>query len=135
MSIFTAARQLADEETNLPLIAQGEQSEHITQTAQGMSMLLNSANIVLRRAVKNFDDDVTRPHVQAYYNWNMQFNDKREIKGDFSVDARGSGALIARETQQQRLLQFAQVSAQNPEFSSRTNWDGLYKADCKTHAD
>lgn len=127
MSIFTAARQLADEETNLPLIAQGEQSEHITQTAQGMSMLLNSANIVLRRAVKNFDDDVTRPHVQAYYNWNMQFNDKREIKGDFSVDARGSGALIARETQQQRLLQFAQVSAQNPEFSSRTNWDGLYK--------
>lgn len=127
MNIFTTARQLADEETNLPLIAQGEQSSHITKTAHGMDMLMNSANIVLRRAVKNWDDDVTRPHITAYYNWNMQFNTKREIKGDFTIDARGSGALLAREMQQQRLLQFASVAGSNEEFAIRTDWEGLYQ--------
>ena len=25
----------------------------------------------------------------AAYDWNMQFNDKQEIKGDYEVDARG----------------------------------------------
>lgn len=127
MNIFTSARQLADEETNLPLIAQGEQAGHVTKTAHGMDMLMNSANIVLRRAVKNFDDDVTSPHIDSYYNWNMQFNQKPEIKGDFSIDARGSGALLAREMQQERLLQFSQVAGGNPEFAIRTDWEGLYK--------
>lgn len=127
MNIFTVARQLADEETNLPLIAQGEQASHVTKTAQGMEMLMNSANIVLRRAVKNWDDDVTRPHIEAYYNWNMQFNPKREIKGDFKIDARGTGALLAREMQQQRLLQFAQVASSNQEFQIRTDWNGLFR--------
>lgn len=127
LNIFNMARQLADEETNLPLIAQGEQASHVTKTAHGMEMLMNSANIVLRRAVKNFDDDVTRPHITAYYNWNMQFNDKPEIKGDFSIDARGSGALLAREMQSERLMMFLNVAGANAEFNKRTDWDGLYK--------
>ena len=127
MNIFSTARQLADEETNLPLIAQGEQSSAITKTAHGMEMLMNSANIVLRRAVKNWDDDVTTPHITAYYNWNMQFNPKPEIKGDFTIDARGTSALLAREMQQHRLMQLAQVAASNEEFAIRTDWEGLYK--------
>ncbi len=125
MSIFQSARQLADEETNLPLIAQGEQSNNITKTAQGMNMLMNSANIVLRRAVKNFDDDVTKPHITSYYNWNMQFTNDPNIKGDFKIDARGSGALLAKELQQERLLQLSQIAASNPEFARMTNWKGL----------
>ena len=126
MGIFNAARQLADEETNLPLIAQGEQSSNVTKTVRGMDMLMNSANIVLRRAVKNWDDDVTRPHITAYYNWNMQFNENPEIKGDFTIDARGSGALLAREMQNERLLQLSGVAGSNPEFAKRTDWGGLY---------
>lgn len=126
LNIFTQARQLADEETNLPLIAQGEQAGHITDTAHGMNMLMNSANIVLRRAVKNFDDDVTRPHITSYYNWNMQFSDKPEIKGDFTIDARGSGALLAREMQKDALMQLAMVADGNEEFAMRTDWEGLY---------
>jgi hypothetical protein len=127
MNIFQMARQLADEETNLPLIAQGEQSGHITKTAHGMDMLMNSANIVLRRAVKNFDDDVTRPHITAYYNWNMQFNENPEIKGDFNIDARGSSALLAREMQAERLMTFGNLAGSNPKFDELTDWEGTYK--------
>lgn len=126
LNIFTQARQLADEETNLPLIAQGEQAGHITDTAHGMNMLMNSANIVLRRAVKNFDDDVTKPHITSYYNWNMQYSEDPSIKGDFNIDARGSGALLAREMQKDSLLNLAAVAGSNPEFAMRTDWEGLY---------
>ena len=124
-NIFTMARQLADEETNLPLIAQGEQAGHVTKTSSGMAMLMNSANIVLRRAVKNWDDDITRPTITRFYDWNMQFASKSEIKGDYTIDARGSGALLVREKQQENLLVFANVTGSNPELALRRDWEGL----------
>lgn len=124
-NIFTMARQLADEETNLPLIAQGEQSSHVTKTSSGMAMLMNSANIVLRRAVKNWDDDITRPTITRFYDWNMQFSESPEIKGDYTIDARGSGALLVREKQQENLLVFANVTGGNPELALRRDWEGL----------
>jgi hypothetical protein len=124
-NIFTMARQLADEETNLPLIAQGEQASHVTDTSSGMAMLMNSANIVLRRAVKNWDDDITRPTISRFYDWNMQYSDDEAIKGDYTVDARGSGALLVREKQQESLLAYANISAGNPEMAIRRDWKGL----------
>lgn len=124
-NIFTMARQLADEETNLPLIAQGEQADHVTKTSSGMAMLMNSANIVLRRAVKNWDDDITRPTITRFYDWNMQYSSKANIKGDYSIDARGSGALLVREKQQESLMVYANISAGNPEFAIRRDWAGM----------
>lgn len=124
-NIFMLARQLADEETNLPLIAQGEQTDGQTQTAAGMSILMNSANIVLRRAVKNWDDDITRSLIGRFYDWNMQYNPKPEIKGDLVIEARGSGALLVREKQQQNLMIYSNLSAQNPELAIRRDWAGL----------
>jgi len=126
-AIFMMARQLADEETNMPLIAQGEQGAHITKTSSGMAMLMNSANIVLRKAVKNWDDDVTRPLIRRFYDWNMQFNNNPAIKGDFMIEARGSGALLVREKQQENLMVYANISAQNPELARRRDWAGLDK--------
>lgn len=124
-NIFSMARQLADEETNLPLIAQGEMAPHVTQTSSGMAMLMNSSNIVLRKAVKNWDDDITRPLITRFYDWNMQFSENAALKGDFSVEARGSGALLVREKQQENLMIYANISAQNPEFYKRRDWAGL----------
>ncbi|RVU32712.1 hypothetical protein [Neptunomonas marina] len=131
-NIFSLGRQLADEETNLPLIAQGEQAGHITQTAQGMSMLMNSANIVLRRAVKNWDDDITRTLIGRFYDWNMQYGENDDIKGDYTIDARGSGALLVKEKQQENLMVYANIAAGNPEFSIRTDWKGLHEQIAKS---
>ncbi len=124
-NIFGMARQLADEETNLPLIAQGEMGPHTTKTSSGMAMLMNSSNIVLRKAVKNWDDDITRPLITRFYDWNMQFNEKAEIKGDFSIEARGSGALLVREKQQENLMIYSNLSMSIPEFAKRRDWGEL----------
>ena len=124
-NIFNMARQLADEETNLPLIAQGEMAPHMTKTSSGMAMLMNSSNIVLRKAVKNWDDDITRPLITRFYDWNMQFSDRPEVKGDFSIEARGSGALLVREKQQENLMIYSNISMQNPEYFKRRDWAEL----------
>ena len=87
--------ELADQETGVPTIMQGEKGA-APDTVGGMQMLMNSANVVLRRLVKQFDDMVTRPHIRRYYDYNMLYGEDEEIKGDFSVDARGSSALMVR---------------------------------------
>jgi hypothetical protein len=103
-NIITAAMQFIDEETGVPKIAQGDQGASPTETLGGMTILMNSANVVFRRWVKNFDDDLTVPCITRGYHFNMQFSEKEEIKGDFEVDARGSSVLLVREMQAQNLI-------------------------------
>jgi hypothetical protein len=102
--IIELALRFIDEVVSMPIIAQGEQGAHVTQTSTGMSMLFNSANVVFRRVVKNWDDDLTTPTIRRAYDWNMQFNDKDEIKGDMQIEARGSSVLLVREVQSQQLM-------------------------------
>ncbi len=124
-AILQMASQLADEETSVPKIAQGEGGGQ-AHTASGMSMLMNSANIVLQRSVKVWDDNVTRPLIRRFYDWNMQFNDKEEIKGDYQVDARGSSVMMVRETQIQSMAGLMQMS-QSEAFAPLTKFPALYR--------
>lgn len=110
-NIITLAKQFIDDETNISVIAQGEQGTHTTQTKGGMAMLMNAVNVVFRRMVKNFDDDMTVPNIRRLYDWNMQFSSKEHIKGDFEVDARGTSVLLVREVQSQNLMVMANMTA------------------------
>lgn len=101
--IIELGKLFIDEETSMPTIAQGEQGA-ASQTLGGMSILFNSANVVFRRVVKSWDDDLTTPTLRRAYDWNMQFNPDETIKGDMQVDARGTSVLLVREIQSQNLL-------------------------------
>lgn len=114
--IIELASKFIDEVTGMPMIAQGEQGQQTTQTMGGMSILMNSANVVFRRIVKNFDDDVTTPNIRRLYHWNMQHSKKDEIKGDMKVDARGSSVLLVREMQAQNLMAIAMNLGGHPVF-------------------
>lgn len=113
-NIIGLARQQIDEVTAIPQIATGEQGTGVTRTAQGMALLMNSANVVFRRTVKNFDDDFTVPNIRRIYDWLMQFSENDHIKGDYNVDARGSSVLLVREMQSQNLLTLALQFGQHP---------------------
>lgn len=101
--IIELAKAFIDEETGMPTIAQGEQGA-TTQTLGGMSILFNSANVIFRRIVKAWDDDLTKPTIRRAYDWNMQFNPDNTVKGDMQVDARGTSVLLVREIQSQTLM-------------------------------
>jgi hypothetical protein len=110
-NIIALAKQFIDDVTSITTIAQGEQGAHTTQTAQGMAILMNAVNVIFRRFVKHFDDDMTVPNIRRLYDWNMQFSPKEHIKGDMKIDARGTSVLLVRELQSQNLLVLANFSA------------------------
>ena len=127
IQVINLAKQFADDETNLPLVAQGESGGHQTQTSGGMSMLMNSVNVVFRRVVKNFDDDMTTKNIRRQYDFNMQFSDKEHIKGDYEVDARGSSVLLVREVQTQNLLVIAERFTNHPVLGPLTKTASVYR--------
>lgn len=112
--IIQLATQMADEETAVPMIMQGNERA-APETVGAMQMLMNASNVVLRRLVKQFDDLITKPHLSRYYDFNMLYSDKDDIKGDFDVDARGSSALLVRDIQNQAFMNLLAAAA-NPVF-------------------
>ena len=123
--IIKMATELADAETGVPTIMQGEKGA-APDTVGGMQMLMNSANVVLRRLVKQFDDMITRPHIRRYYDYNMMYNEDEEIKGDFSIDARGSSALVVRDIQNQSFLNLLAAGA-NPVYGMYLDTQKLFE--------
>ncbi|MCK4794862.1 MAG: hypothetical protein KAV87_64630 [Desulfobacteraceae bacterium] len=112
MTMINFFMQAADEITAIPRYMYGETSNigGAGKTASGLSMLMGAANVTLKDQVKNFDDGITKPFIRALYFWNMEFNSKEHIKGDFSIQSRGSTSLIAREVRQENLNQFLNIT-------------------------
>ena len=124
-AIIKMAMELADQETGVPAITQGEKGA-APDTVGGMQMLMNSANVVLRRLVKQFDDSITRPHIRRYYDFNMMYNEDEEVKGDFTIDARGSSALLVRDIQNQAFLNLLAAGA-NPVYGVYLDTQKLFE--------
>jgi hypothetical protein len=124
--ILQIADRFADEESSMPRVAEGDQGNHI-QTAQGMSMLMNSANVVFRRVVKNIDDFLTTPNIRRLYDWNMQFSKNDQIKGDYEVKARGSSVLIVRELALQNLHGMLAEFSAHPVIGPMGKWANAFR--------
>jgi hypothetical protein len=111
--IIDIAMRFIDEVTGLTLPGPEEQKP-AAQTLGGMAMAQNAKNVVFRRVVKNFDDDYTTPNIRRLYDFNMQFSDKEEIKGDMKAEARGTSALLVKEIQSQHLMVISQNWSTHP---------------------
>jgi hypothetical protein len=114
IQIIEMVRNFIDDETNLPSLISGQPSQAGTpgaETASGMSMLLGAAQVVIKTVVKNIDDYLIKPLIQSYYNFNMEWSDDEEIKGDMNIEALGSAILVAREVQTRNMTEFLGVTA------------------------
>lgn len=107
MAMAEMFARLTRETTQTPGLSQAENEIGAASTARGLSMLLASAAVTLKDQVRLFDEGVTRPFITALYHWNMRFNPKPGIKGDFEVAARGFSGLVAREVHVDQLDRFA----------------------------
>lgn len=99
----------ADTETALPPPALGDVTKggsEAMRTSGNASMFLGAAALPIRDTVRNFDR-FTTSFISSLYHWNMQFNTKESIKGDYAVIARGSTSLIAKEVRSYALDSFA----------------------------
>lgn len=105
-AIFGMSKQLIEEVGTLPAFLQGTEAPNYMQSATGASIAYNAANLWVRRAVRNWDDDIVTPLVTRFFDWNMQYSEKAEIKGDSRVRALGIAALVELEGMAMRLQAF-----------------------------
>lgn len=108
ISIIELFNGFADTETALPPPAQGDVSQggsEALRTTGGASMFLGAAALPIRDTVRNFDN-FTESVVKSLYNWNMEFGEDQDEKGDYSINARGSTSLVAKEVRAQSLDMF-----------------------------
>ncbi|MBF0256239.1 MAG: hypothetical protein HQL47_07220 [Gammaproteobacteria bacterium] len=113
LNIVQFFTKMAEDVTGLPQLMQGSQGK-APDTVGGMQMLNNNANTVLRRLARLFDDEITEPHIRRYYEWIKLYGEPEE-QGDFSIDARGSTALVERDIQTQAIIQMGKLVG-NPAF-------------------
>lgn len=134
-AIFEMALSLADQETNVPQLGNQMNAENqpaVMKTLGGTALWMSSQNIQMRRAVKNWDDDITVPFITRMYNWNMQFSGKDDIKGDYEVDARGSSVLLVREIQARNMMDFLTIANSNPETAGLVKGRAMLKIVAKS---
>lgn len=126
-AIIKMGMEFLDQETAIPSLAEGNQGQ-ATDVLGGMNLLLNASNVVQRRALKALDDQVTIPHINRYVDWNMQYNPKPEIKGDFEVQARASGALLDQEIQNRGVSQLLQMVFHPELRAGMKKWEAVRRA-------
>ena len=115
IQMYQISRQLADEETGIPSILHGQTGVTGTgRTSSGLSMLMQSGNLSIKTVIKNIDDYLLKPLGEAYFQWNMQYNDSApDIVGDLAIKPRGTSAVMQKEVRSQRLTALLQTVA-NP---------------------
>ena len=113
--VIDYAFRLAEESSNLPLTTQGFAGKDAPEN-QGASQVPNSnASQMLREMAYNYDDYLTAPMIDQFYEWLLLDPDVPEQeKGDDEIQAYGSTALVERALQDQFILTVAQMVMANP---------------------
>ena len=114
LQIINQTRGQLDVESNIPswTMGQSQQLGEAFRTSKNMSMLTGGANVIPKDAVRAFDRFTTSV-IGSSLGWNMEFNEKDEIKGDFQVRAKGTLSLVAKEVRGAALDQF--ITTLSPE--------------------
>ncbi len=115
-AILELAQRQAEDASNIPLISQG-QSGPMTPETLGQTEIQNTnANTLLRSVGYSYDDHITEPIVNGFYEWLLLDPDVPDSeKGDFEIDAHGSLALVERAIQERTLSQMGEM-VMNPAF-------------------
>jgi hypothetical protein len=125
MNIAKMNRDQLDVESNLPAFLTGGMQQPLGEafrTSSNMSMMMGGANMVTKDDVRAFDR-FTTSLIGSFLSWNMEFNEREELKGDFQVRAKGNLSLVSKEVRGAALDQFMQTL--DPEEKAMLNKYGI----------
>lgn len=108
LQVLSQAKELMDVESNIPSFVHGNEVQKMGEafrTTTNMSMAFSGAATVTKDMVRAYDRYVASM-IGSMLKWNMEFNPKKNIKGDFSVVTKGSQSQVAKETRGAALDQF-----------------------------
>jgi hypothetical protein len=115
-AIIEYGMKLAEEQTGIPLVTQGQTGQTSPETFGQAELQNDNAHTWLRSIGKRYDDQITEPLVEDFYEWLLlDPGVPNDEKGDYRINAQGSSAMIERAVQEQVLLGLLNAAA-NPAF-------------------
>lgn len=96
-----------------------------TQGATGVAIANQNALTPLLYKQEILIDNLTQPVIRWMYDWNMQYNPREDIKGDYEVDVRTPIKTINAAKEKVELERLSAETAQNPELAAYIKMDGL----------
>jgi hypothetical protein len=128
MPVLELTRQFADEQSATSGVASGMPSAELTDTASGQLMMRQASTALLDYLSEDWDDDVTEKIIRRWYAWNMQYNPKNEIKGDYIIDVKSASEFKNKAMYVRDLERLSMEVSQNPQMQDVINVDELYAA-------
>lgn len=130
MNIFQLFDTTSDENTGIPKFFNGDNPTNgAAATAQGLSMLMNNANITIKDLLLSFEEGVDKPVIEGLYHWNMQYASDDSIKGDYTTVVNASSSLVAKELRTQQAAVF--MGSIQPEERAYVKWRDLLEKRAK----
>lgn len=125
--IMDTAMQFADMESSTPLLQQGEMPSG-NNTTTGMAMVMSATNIIQKAASMSWDDYITKPLVQRFYHYEMQYGEDPEVKGDFEVEVGGATERIEAQIRAQEIERILGLAGSNEEFMLHLDANKAFRA-------
>lgn len=110
IKVYDYFSKLADQ-YSIPGYAHGDiQVGGAGNTASGLQQLMNASDKVIKNVVKNVDE-VIISSIELLYFYNMEFfGESMDYIGDVQIVARGSSALLRKEQEQMRRIEFLNMT-------------------------
>lgn len=114
MNVYNEFSRIADEHSGVPAWAHGNsQVGGAGSTAAGLSSLITQASRGIKDVIRNIDNDIISLRAESHYDYLLDNFDVFGLLGDYKIRAKGSEALLAKEQQATRKLEFLNYTA-NP---------------------
>jgi hypothetical protein len=124
--LYETFAELADEYSGVPRYMTGSDgTPGAGRTASGLSMMINNAGKVIKQVINNVDTGIITPLLERLYFYNMRYGEDNSLKGDVSVVARGTLALLAQEAAQVRRNEFLQLVLNSPVAQNISGVEGV----------
>jgi len=128
IGVLELSRKFAEEESSTPMIAGGLEGGELTESATGQLLMRTASTTVLEFLSEDWDDNITEKVIRRMYAWNMQYNKKDEIKGNYTVDVKTISEYKNKQMQVRDLERLHMLLKQDPEASIFINRDELFRA-------
>ena len=125
LPVLQLAKDFADEEsaTISPI-----SSPQNVDSATGQLIIAANSTTILDFLAEEWDDQITEKNIRRCYAWNMQYNPKEDIKGDYIVDVKSSSEYKNKQMYIRDLERLSVEMTQNPAMAEWINPKALTMA-------
>lgn len=113
LELIGLAERFGDEDSGHPKLMQGETAKHQPKTAFETSQLLEAANKQIGKVIRNQDEGLIEPDIEALYHYLMVTDPDESIKGDFTCSATGFAGYNDKVIRAQGLMRLIQFTMSN----------------------